>query len=140
MADRSGDNYALIAERKLINGGDYYGRVRVIYDTITTDGTETVSSKIYCGLLRPEDRVIGGALVFEGLGASTTLALGDAGDDDRFLAAVSTAAAGSADLRAMAGFGYRVAGSDTVPVCLTVGGATLTAGAQIRVAIYLVRD
>ena len=70
----------------------------------------------------------------DALGGSSTLKVGDAGDDDRYLAAVGTwNAAGQAQSMlagstaantAVAGLGYKV--SDSTDLKITTGGASIT--------------
>ena len=70
----------------------------------------------------------------DALGGSSTLKVGDAGDDDRYLAAVGTwNAAGQAQSMlagstaantAVAGLGYKV--SDSTDLKITTGGATIS--------------
>ena len=84
----------------IVDPGDYGGQSRHDYDEITTDGTEAIGERLYCGRLFPGERFQEAVIVFGALGASRTLQLGDAGDDDRYMAAVSVASAGSAEARA----------------------------------------
>ncbi|BAI73181.1 hypothetical protein AZL_025430 [Azospirillum sp. B510] len=141
MADFYGTNHALTVAtpRSLVNGGDFGGSVRVYTDSYTTLGTEAVGDSIYVGYLKPGERFLFGIVVFGALGASTTLQLGDAGDDDRYMAAGSTAAAGNKDARALAGAGFLNDTDTAISLCLKVGGATLAAGIGIRTELFISR-
>ncbi len=140
MASVFAGNYALTQNlpRQTITGGDYGGRVRVTYDEYTFKGTEQIGDLVFIGFLPANQRFLGGELFNDALGASVTLKLGDAGDDDRFMAASSFAAAGMKDAKAMTGIGYRPV--DKTPVFLTIGGAVPAANAVIKTALYHVGD
>lgn len=141
MADFYATNHAKIVATppQKIDGGDWGGAKRAHYDAYTALGTEAAASKIYAGQLNPGERFLGGKLVFSAMGASRTLKLGDSGDDDRFLVATDVSSAGSADLIASAGFGYRNDGLAPIDLYLTVAGGTLPADGTIKVLFNTVR-
>lgn len=137
MTDHYADNFEKTTERPpaMIDGGDYGGAVRVIFDQVTTAGTEAVGDRLFIGKLPPGYRVIGGRLNTEALGAGTTLTLGDTGDADRLVTATATASAVIINLV----IGFRNETADTIDLFATVGGSTLTAGRLIQLALLAVR-
>lgn len=137
MADLYADNFTKTTERPpaMIDGGDYGGAVRVVYDQYTTLGTEAVADRLFIGKLPPGYRVIGGRLSTEALGAGTTLTLGDADDADRLVTATATTSAVLINLI----IGFRNDTADTLDLFVTVGGATLTAAKLIQLSLLAVR-
>lgn len=140
MSDRNMTNYGKTITSKQVGKGQYGGFVRPHYDELVTDGTETVSSKIFLGYLDPNATFLDGYISFGTMGASTTIKVGDAADDDRFLAATSVASAGTADLRAAAGVGFLNTTGARIPVFATVGGATLAAGQPLKAVLFSTSD
>lgn len=140
MASFNADNYALTQAmpRQTVTGGDYGGRVRVTYDEYKFKGTEQIGDTVFVGFLSANQRYLGAELFNEAMGAGVTFKLGDAGDDDRYMAATSFAAAGMKDAKAMTGIGYRPV--DKTPMFLTIGGAVPAADAVVKVAVYHVGD
>ena len=122
----------------LANGGDSGGRQRVYYDEYVTAGSEVIGDRILIGKLRAGQRFVGGVLAFGAMGSSRTFKLGDADDDDRFLAATSVAAAGHVDVAALAGFGLKTA--KDADLFLTVGGGTLPGGQPVKICLRVVSD
>lgn len=142
MADRNMTNYGktVAVPQKLVGKGQYGGFSRPSYDEITTDGTEVVGTKIFLGYLYNNATFLDGFISFGTMGASTTLKIGDADDDDRFLAATSVAAAGTANLRAATGVGFVNTTGQPIPIFATVGGATLAASQPLKAVIFSTRD
>lgn len=139
MADFRGANYALsLAKNSLIQHGAWDARVQVHCDSFTTTG-EAVADRIFIGQLEPLSVYLGGEIDIEALGASTTLALGDAGSATRYMAAVSSSAAGTLRARALTGMHYRNTTQFPIPLFLTVGGASLTAAKIIRATLFSAR-
>jgi hypothetical protein len=140
MASFFGENYALTQTepRQTITGGEYYGRVRITFDTYKCKGTEQIGDLIFVGYLSANQLALGGEVYSEALGAGVTLKLGDVGDDDRYMTATSFATAGMRDAKAIAGIGYRPV--EKTPLFLTIGGAVPAADAVIKVAMYHVAD
>lgn len=138
MASHNATNYARLTQvpPQVVDGGDYGGRVRVVYDDYTTTGEEGPGDTVRIGRLKAGQRVVGGQLVFGALGTDVTLKLGDAGDDDRYVAAGDASAAGS--LPVAAGLGYRPAAD--ADLVLTIGGAAPAAGQTIRLVLLTVGD
>ena len=140
MADFNAVNYARTQSvpAGLVDGGDYGGRQRVVYDEYVTTGTEAVGDRILVGRLRAGQRFLGGRLVYGAMGTGRTLRLGDSNDDDRYLASTSAAAAGQAAIAAPAGFGHKP--SQDSDLFLTIGGGTLASGQSIKVSLSVVAD
>lgn len=132
MTARYMDNYALrnLVPRTPVLGGDYGGRVRNSYDQIATTTAMTTADTIAVGELLPGERFLGGEVLFVAHGSGRTVKIGDAGDDDRYLAATSIAAAGNAELRKIDGFGYRNDTAVPIPILATLAGGTLAADAK----------
>lgn len=142
MASRNMTNFTKTAAAPPtpVDPGEYGGLSRHDYDEITTDGTEAAADKIFCGKLMPGERFHEAVIVFGTMGASRTLQLGDAGDDDRYLTATSVASAGVAEARAATGFGYKNTTLVPIDLFLTVAGGTLAASQPIKVVIRKSRD
>lgn len=142
MPNRSMTNFAKTAATPPtpVDPGEYGGLSLHDYDEIVTDGTEAAADKIFCGKLMPGERFHEAVIVFGAMGASRTLQLGDAGDDDRYLVATSVASAGFAEARAATGFGYRNTTLVPIDLFMTVAGGTLAAGQAIKVVIRKARD
>ena len=140
MTDFSATNYArtLSVPPSLVDGGDYGGRQRVIYDEYLTTGGEVVGDRILVGRLRAGQRFLGGRIVYGAMGTGRTLKMGDAADDDRYLAATSVSGAGQASIAATAGFGHK--SSQDRDLFLTIGGGTLASGQPIKVRLSVVAD
>ncbi len=142
MTDYRATNYAktVAVPPQKVDGGDYGGRTRHLYDQYVTGGAETTNDRILVGQLDPGERVLDGWLQYGALGGAVTLRLGDAADDDRLLAATNVAAAGLTRLSAATALGYRAGGAARVPLFLTVGGGTAAAGQTVRVHLAIGRD
>ena len=126
MATVNGDNYDVAvnfdpsADSKLAQGV-WGGKVRVQVDeyTINAKASGTI---INVAKLPKGATFLTALIVHDGLGSGVTLAYGDSGDADRYLAAASAASAGSIECRALTGAGHSVT-ADTI-LYLTTGGAT----------------
>jgi len=142
MANRNMTNFAKLAASPaaIVDPGEYGGLSRHDYDEITTDGTENTGERLFCGRLMPGERFHEAIVVFGALGAGRTLQLGDAADDDRYMVAVSVAAAGNAEARAATGFGFKNATLAPIDMFLQVAGGLLTAGQLIKIATRKSRD
>ncbi len=114
----------------LVSYGDQGGRVRHTYDEITTTTAMTTADTIEVGLLPIDARVIGVEVSWIAHATGRTFKLGDATDDDRYIASTSSATAGRSDALAAAGQGYRNTTGAPVPILLTLAGGTLAAGAK----------
>jgi len=132
MATVNGDNYTTYAAAVPAGflGAEWEGKVRAIYDTYTF-ATTASGTVVNVGVLRAGEVFLGAdILLTASLGASTTLALGDSGDDDRYMAATASTAAGR--LEANLNVGYK-ATSDTI-ITVTLGGASATG--TFKIVIY----
>ena len=142
MANRNMTNFAKLATTPsaIIDPGEYGGLSHRDYDEITTDGTEGINDRLYCGKLMPGERFHEAVIVFGAMGAARTLQLGDVGDDDRYMIATSVAAAGNAEARAATGFGFKNTTLLPIDLFLVVLGGALAAAKPIKVAIRKARD
>jgi len=139
MADFKGVNSTRAGQANaLIPPGLWNGSVRVHFDSYTTAGTEAAADRIFVGRLEPNAVFLAADISFGAMGSGATFALGDAGSANRYMAATSVAAAGTA--RALAGMGYRNATKAPIDLFLTVAGATLAATQAVKVAIYSTTD
>lgn len=110
-------------------GAEYNGRVIADYDNYTF-ASSAIGTVVNIGVLRPGEVFLGGYLRLEAtLGASSTLQVGDAGDDDRYLAATASTAAGTIMITragASLGLGYKNETSSDIPIVLKTAGAETT--------------
>lgn len=99
-----------------------------------TFNTETNGTVYEIGHLPKGVTVLSAAVYHGALGASTTLKLGDVTDDDRYIAAASSATAGKLAMTdtLAGGVGYKVADSNVI---LTLGGADTAASDQAVLVI-----
>lgn len=127
------ENYDPSADSKLAQGL-WGGKVRVQVDTYIING-KAAGTVINVAKLPKGSTFLEGLVVFEGLGTGVTLAMGDADDTDRYLAAASAASAGSLDCRAITGVGHSV--TEDTTIFLTTGGATTaSADKKIKTIIF----
>jgi hypothetical protein len=109
------------------------GKIRVSYDNYEASSLAS-GSDITIGRIPTNATIMDVVLKCDALGGSSTLKVGDSGDDDRYLAAVGTwNAAGqtqsmlggsTAANTAMTGLGYRTTAS--TDIVITTGGATIS--------------
>lgn len=128
MAD--GINYAKYASpvmRSLL-GAEWNGKVRADYDEKTFAG-EAAGTLVNMGVLKKDEVFIGALLISAALGSGVTVQLGDAGDDDRFIAATVCTSAVEAFKGKTDGVGYK-ATADT-PLVLKTGVGAATGKVQI---------
>lgn len=102
---------------------------------LSTTGAIASGDTINLFKLHPGFRVVGGYVKQDGLGASTTLTVGDSGDADRYFASASTATAGVNTAMAATGVDYLIPRQFST-VTATVGGATTNATGTLTVVIY----
>lgn len=99
------------------------GKVRVFVDTYEASSLAS-GSDITIARLPQNSAVIDAAVYHDALGGSSTLILGDASDDNRYITAGSTSSAGVLRMNAVDGCGYEnTAETDLI---LTTGGATIS--------------
>ena len=135
MASVKGVNYTNITADPIVNvdSEQLGGKLRVSYDTYEASSLAS-GSDITIGRVPANATVIDVVLKCDALGGSSTLKVGDASDDDRYLAAVGTwNAAGqtqsmlggsTAANTAMTGLAYRTTAE--TDIVITTGGATIS--------------
>lgn len=101
-------------------GAEWDGRVVAEHDSYTCAALAT-GSTINVGVLKPGEVFLFGAIRTADLGMSTTIALGDAGDIDRYMAATA-ASANAYNAMAAAGIGYKNETAVDIPICVHVTG------------------
>jgi hypothetical protein len=109
--------------------GTLGGKKRVMVDKYEAAALAS-GSTIEIGKALPVGAIVVGVnLSYDALGTSSTLKVGDAKDDDRYLAAASSASAGQRALVLVDGLGYTVTGDttdDDTKIIITTGGAAIT--------------
>ena len=135
MASVKGVNYTNITATPIVKSDSEVagGKVRVSYDNYEASSLAS-GSDITIGRVPANATVIDVVLKCDALGGSSTLIVGDSGDDNRYLAAVGTwNAAGqtqsmlggsTAANTAMTGLGYRTTAE--TDIIITTGGATIS--------------
>jgi len=137
MASVKGVNYTNITATPIVKSDSEIdgGKVRVSYDNYEASSLAS-GSDITIGRVPANATIIDVVLKCDALGGSSTLIVGDSGDDNRYLAAVGTwnaagqsqsMLAGSstgAPTTAMTGLGYRTTAE--TDIIITTGGATIT--------------
>ena len=135
MSSVKGVNYTNITATPIVKSDSEVagGKVRVSYDSYEAASLAS-GSDITIGRVPANATIIDVVLKCDALGGSSTLKVGDAADDDRYLAAVGTwNAAGqtqsmlggsTAAITAMTGLGYRTTAE--TDIVITTGGATIT--------------
>ena len=135
MASVKGVNYTNITADPIVKVDSEVlgGKMRVSYDSYEASSLAS-GSDITIGRIPTNATIMDVVLKCDALGGSSTLKVGDSGDDDRYLAAVGTwNAAGqtqsmlggsTAANTAMTGLGYRTTAS--TDIVITTGGATIS--------------
>ena len=135
MASVKGVNYTNITADPIekVDSEVLGGKMRVSYDNFEASSLAQ-GSDITIGRIPTNATIMDVVLKCDALGGSSTLKVGDSGDDDRYLAAVGTwNAAGqtqsmlggsTAANTAMTGLGYRTTAS--TDIIITTGGATIS--------------
>tara|TARA_R100001163_G_C5065548_1_gene203523 strand:+ start:3330 stop:3770 length:441 start_codon:yes stop_codon:yes gene_type:complete len=118
---------------EMVDSNNNSGNLHVWHDTYEASSLAS-GSDITIGRIPAGATIHDVILKCDALGGSSTLKVGDSGDDDRYLAAVGTwNAAGQAQSMlagstaantAVAGLGYKV--SDATDLKITTGGATIS--------------
>lgn len=118
-----------------VSGPGIGGRsIKVARGEFNLTAALTTSDTVVMFRLHPRFRITGGSIKQSGLGASTTLALGDADDDDRYFTAASSASAGTNVSLAETGRDFLT--TKYTDVILKVGGATTGATGQIVAQLH----
>ena len=107
------------------------GNVKMHYDEYEAASLASGQKIAVGGNLPVGARMVGGYIVHDALKTGVTLKCGDAGDDNRYLVAAAAATAGTLELRAIAGMGYEITGTDDTEVLIEVGGAAATGTIKI---------
>lgn len=106
MAERFSPFDGYRAAGSLVPAGYISGKLRVLageYDAINLPAGESVM----LGWLPEGGLVLDARIWTQGLGAGVTVALGDDGDDDRYITASAVSGAGRIEMNAVDGFLYR---------------------------------
>ena len=110
------------------------GKERVFVDTYEASSLTSGSDITICRL--PKNSAVVDVVVYhDALGASSTLKVGDATDDDRYITAGSTSSAGALRMNAVDGCGYE--NTAAIDLIATTGGATISGTIKVVVE-YLV--
>ena len=137
MASVKGVNYTNITADPIVNvdSEQLGGKLRVSYDTYVASSLAS-GSDITIGRVPANATIMDVILKCDALGGSSTLKVGDSGDDDRYLAVVGTwnaagqsqsMLAGSstgAPTTAMTGVAYRTTAE--TDIVITTGGASIS--------------
>lgn len=110
------------------------GKVRVITEEYEASALAS-GSDITIGTLPEGSSLVDAIILFDALGASSTLELGDAGDTDRYIAATSSASAGAVRPSLIAGLRYE--NTTATDLIITTAGASIT-GTIKAVITYVV--
>jgi hypothetical protein len=121
--------------RQMVDDGDFGGHRFGVFDTYTATGAEVAGSVIYLGRIPPNHRVVDGWIKYDAMGASVTVKIGDAGDDDRFVTATAVSSAGVTRMTAATGLGWLNASDSPMDVFATTAGGALTAAAVLTVCL-----
>ena len=121
--------------RDQVQSNTWHGRVRCQYDTYEASSL-SAGSTIKMGTLPKDARVVDMYLHHDAMGSSVTLAVGDAGDPDRYITAAAASSAGSSRLVRIDGLGF-VQAAETDIVVLTAGAA---ATGTIKLATFYMID
>jgi len=138
MASVKGVNFTNLTADPIvkIEAGEHFGNLRVQFDSYEASSLAS-GSDISVARLPKGAKVYEIIIHHDALGASSTIKVGDSSDDDRYIAATSTATAGKLVMSedgAIDGFGFeQTAETDVV---LTTGGAAISG--TIKVAIIYV--
>jgi len=123
----------------ILSPGTLGGRVRVLTDTITLAGA-AIDTIVQIGQdLKAGAIILGIDLQWAALGAATTLDVGDGDDDNRFISAEATNAAGRQNQILLAGLHYKIGTNDddeTLIVTLEGGVGT----GQLNITVYYTED
>jgi hypothetical protein len=128
-------NYAKYAspDPSSFMGSEWGGKVRATHDTYTF-ASAAANTEVNVGVLMPGEVFLTGWIIGADLGSATTLKLGDAGDDDRYLAATVFTTAGQCTQCAKAeGVGYKNTTTSPIPLVLKTGTEEATGAVEVVV-------
>lgn len=129
----SGANYTKYAAPTPVTemGAEWGGKVRATHDSYTF-ASAAIGTLVNVGVLKPGEVYIDGFILGADLGSATTLQLGDAGDDDRYLAAtVFTTANQVTACRKAEGLGYKNDTAVDIPIVLKTGVEEATGAVEV---------
>ena len=129
----SGANYTKYAvpSPATFMGAEWGGKVRATHDSYTFVSAAK-DTEVNVGVLMPGEVFLTGWVIGADLGSATTLQLGDAGDDDRYLAATVFTTAGQATLCAKVdGVGYKNTTTLPIPLVLKTGTEEATGAVEV---------
>jgi len=123
----------------MASSAQVHGRVRVAFDTYEASSLASGSDITVARL--PEGATVYEIIVIhDALGASSTLAVGDSADADRYITATASTAANGKIIMTedgvIDGFGYE--NSSATDVLITTGGATISG--TIKAAVFYTVD
>ena len=129
----SGANYTKYAAPSpaTFMGAEWGGKVRATHDSYTF-ANAAKDTEVNVGVLMPGEVFLTGWVIGADLGSKTTLQLGDAGDDDRYLAATEFATAGQCTQCVKAdGVGYKNTTTSPIPIILKTGVEEATGAVEV---------
>lgn len=123
-----GTNYtkALSPTPATLMGAEWDGRVIAQTDNFTF-ASHASGTEVTVGVLKKDEVFLGAEIDTAALGSGVTLQLGDADDNDRYMAAASAASAGTLRARRSgSGLGLHYKATEDTPIVLKTGGAAAT--------------
>jgi len=112
-------------------GAEWGGKVRATHDSYTF-ANAAIGTLVNVGVLMPGEVFLTGWVIGADLGSATTLQLGDAGDDDRYLAATVFTTAGQCTQCVKAeGVGYKNTTTSPIPIILKTGVEEATGAVEV---------
>lgn len=116
-------------------GAEWGGKVRAMHDTYSFASIAS-GKTVQVGVLKPGEVFLTGWIHGADLGSATTLQLGDADDDDRYLAATVFTTANQVTQCAKAdGIGYKNSGTTDIPLLLKTGTEEATGAVEVIILI-----
>ena len=129
----SGTNYTKYASPApaTFMDAEWSGKVRATHDSYTF-ASAAIGTEVNVGVLMPGEVFLTGWVIGAALGSGATLQLGDAGDDDRYLAATAFNTAGQCTQCAKAdGVGYKNTTTSPIPLVLKTGTEEATGAVEV---------
>ena len=116
-------------------GAEWGGKLRGYHDTYTFASIGT-GKTVQVGVLKPGEVFLTGWIHGADLGSATTLSLGDAGDDDRYLAATVFTTANQLTQCAKAeGIGYKNDTTVDIPLLLKTGTEEASGAVEVIILV-----
>ena len=130
----------LFTNKYIGDARDRGGRVVPLPMELTIPSPSTVADTYNMTVIPANSKVVGLEFTTDGLGASAgagrTIALGDSGDNDRYMVALDCDVANAQGTLANTGQGYKPT-ADAIVVALTAGGAPVV-GKKIMGTLFVV--